>query len=133
MMTVSDSERYLFEAVRNGAAGYLTAAITPTGVDVPSVAQASNTLLSEITTKLSCRLAPGQDPDRALETLRDHLLTNAPWGAEVEVQLGERNAAWVMEPHGPAWEAAAAAVLRKSRRMTDEDDDSLEASASGGA
>jgi cysteinylglycine-S-conjugate dipeptidase len=84
--------------------------ITPTGMDVPSVAEASNTLLSEVTTKLSCRLAPGQDPDRALEVLRDHLVANAPWGAEVEVRFGERNRAWVMEPGGPAWDAAAAAM-----------------------
>jgi acetylornithine deacetylase/succinyl-diaminopimelate desuccinylase-like protein len=84
--------------------------ITPTGMDLPSVAEASNTLLSEVTTKLSCRLAPGQDPDRAVAVLRDHLLANAPWGAEVEVRLGERNAAWVTEPSGPAWEAAVAAM-----------------------
>ncbi len=84
--------------------------ITPTGMDVPSVAQASNTLLSEVTVKLSCRLAPGQDPDRAVECLRAHLSTAAPWGAEVEVRLGERNRAWAMEPGGPAWDAAVAAM-----------------------
>jgi cysteinylglycine-S-conjugate dipeptidase len=89
---------------------WMAPSITPVAMDVPSLAQASNTLLSEITTKLSCRLAPGQDPDRALAALRDHLHANAPWGAEVEVELGERNAAWVMEPTGPAWDAAVAAM-----------------------
>jgi cysteinylglycine-S-conjugate dipeptidase len=84
--------------------------ITPTGMDVPPVAQASNTLLAEVRTKLSCRLAPGQDPDRAMTRLRDHLEAAAPWGAEVDVHLGERNAAWVTQPAGPAWEAATAAL-----------------------
>jgi cysteinylglycine-S-conjugate dipeptidase len=89
---------------------WMAPSITPIAMDVPSVAQASNTLLSQVTTKLSCRLAPGQDPDRALAALRDHLYAHAPWGAEVEVELGERNPAWVMEPAGPAWEAAVAAM-----------------------
>jgi cysteinylglycine-S-conjugate dipeptidase len=84
--------------------------ITPTGMDVPGVGDASNTLLSEVRTKLSCRLAPGMDPDRALETLRRHLEGRAPWGAQVEVELGERNAAWVTEPGGDAWDAAVAAM-----------------------
>jgi cysteinylglycine-S-conjugate dipeptidase len=84
--------------------------ITPIGMDVPSVAEASNTLLSQVSTVLSCRLAPGQDPDRALASLRDHLVAHAPWGLDVEVELGERNRAWVTEPGGPAWEAATAAM-----------------------
>ncbi|MCC5949678.1 MAG: M20/M25/M40 family metallo-hydrolase [Nitriliruptoraceae bacterium] len=84
--------------------------ITPTGIDAPRVAEASNTLLSEVRVKLSCRFAPGQDPDRALQALRDHLETHVPWGLELEVTLGERNPAWVTEPSGPAWDAAVAAM-----------------------
>ena len=60
--------------------------------------------------KLSCRLAPGQDPDRAVAVLTDHLHAHTPWGLEVEVTTGERNAAWVTEPGGPAWDAAVAAM-----------------------
>jgi cysteinylglycine-S-conjugate dipeptidase len=84
--------------------------ITPVGMDVPAVAEASNTLLSAVRTKLSVRLAPGQDPERATEALADHLRAAAPFGAEVEVAVGERNPAWVMEPGGPAWDAAVAAM-----------------------
>ena len=84
--------------------------ITPTGMDLPGVGEASNTLLSRVDAKLSCRLAPGQDPDRAMHALRDHLMAHAPWGLHVEVSLGERNAAWVMEPGGPAWDAALGAM-----------------------
>jgi cysteinylglycine-S-conjugate dipeptidase len=84
--------------------------ITPTGVDAPRVAEASNTLLSEVRVKLSCRFAPGQDPQRALGVLRDHLVGAAPFGLDVEVAFGEHNAAWMIEPGGPAWDAAVAAM-----------------------
>lgn len=84
--------------------------ITPTGMDLPTVEEASNTLLSRVRVKLSCRLAPGQDPDRALGALRDHLFAEAPWGMHVDVELGERNAAWTTDPGGPAWDAAVAAM-----------------------
>ena len=101
---VGDPDRTLLERM------WMQPTITPTGMDVPPVAQASNTLLSRATTKLSCRLAPGQDPDRVMAALRDHLLDAAPWGVEVEVDLGERNGAWMMEPAGPAWDAAVTAL-----------------------
>jgi cysteinylglycine-S-conjugate dipeptidase len=101
---VGDPDHTLLERL------WMQPTITPTGMDVPAVAEASNTLLSEVTTKLSCRLAPGQDPDRAMGVLRDHLLASAPWGLTIEVELGERNAAWVMEPGGGAWDAAVAAM-----------------------
>ena len=101
---VGDERRSLLERI------WMQPTITPTGMDVPGVGQASNTLLARVDTKLSCRLAPGQDPDRAMAALRDHLLAHAPWGLHVEVSLGERNAAWVMEPGGPAWEAAVTAM-----------------------
>ncbi len=89
---------------------WLRPTITPTGMDVTPVAQASNTLLSDVTAKLSCRLAPGQDPDRALEALADHLVAHAPFGAQVDVEIGTSNPAWLMEPEGPAWSAAVAAM-----------------------
>jgi cysteinylglycine-S-conjugate dipeptidase len=84
--------------------------VTPIGMDVPRVADSSNTLLSEVRTKLSCRLAPGQDPERVLAALRDHLVTQVPWGLHVDVEFGERNPAWVMEPAGEAWDAGVAAM-----------------------
>ena len=83
--------------------------ITPTGMDVPDVVHASNTLLSEVTAKLSCRLAPGQDPHRVAAALEAHLQAHAPFGCEISWELGETAAAWVMNPSGPTWEAGVAA------------------------
>jgi len=83
--------------------------ITPTGMDVPDVMHASNTLLSEVRAKLSCRLAPGQDPDRVATALEEHLRKHAPWGLEVSFERGEAGPAWVTEPAGAAWDAGVAA------------------------
>ncbi len=84
--------------------------ITPIGMDVPSTTAAGNTLLAEVTTKLSCRFAPGMDPIRSLDALTAHLETHAPFGARVEVTRGHHNAAWTAEPDGPAFSAAARAM-----------------------
>jgi acetylornithine deacetylase/succinyl-diaminopimelate desuccinylase-like protein len=59
-------------------------AITVIGLDVPSVAMASNTLLPQVSAYISMRIASGQDPDEALELLRDHLKANIPFGAILE-------------------------------------------------
>jgi len=101
---VGDDRRTLLERL------WMRPTITPIGLDAPAVDAASNTLLAEVRAKLSCRLAPGQDPERTLSALRDHLVAHVPWGLDVEVTFGERNAAWVTEPGGPAWDAAVAAM-----------------------
>jgi cysteinylglycine-S-conjugate dipeptidase len=101
---IGDERRSLLERT------WFRPTITPVGIDAPSVAEASNTLLARADAKLSVRLAPGQDPQRAVATLADHLRTHVPFGLDVEVQVGESAPAWVTEPAGPAWEAAEAAM-----------------------
>jgi len=67
-------------------------AITVTGIDVPSVVNASNTLTPSIRAKVSVRIAPGQRAEDAFAAVRAHLEANAPWGAELafdEISLGE--------------------------------------------
>lgn len=59
-------------------------AITVIGLDMPSVAMASNTLLPQVSAFISMRIAPGQDPKEALGLLRDHLRANVPFGAVLE-------------------------------------------------
>ena len=101
---IGDDTRTLWERV------WMQPTITPIGVDAPKVREASNTLLSTVRAKLSLRFAPGQDPAAALEKVAAHLRAHTPWGLHCEVELGERNAAWVTEPDGPAWDAATAAM-----------------------
>jgi acetylornithine deacetylase/succinyl-diaminopimelate desuccinylase-like protein len=66
-------------------------AITITGVDAPTVEQASNTLLPTVTVKVSARVAPGQSASSAFEAIERHIAANAPFGATVtidDVDLG---------------------------------------------
>jgi len=60
-------------------------AITVTGIDAPTVVNASNTLSPSITVKISARVAPGQTGDDAFLALEKHLLDNAPFGAHLEI------------------------------------------------
>jgi acetylornithine deacetylase/succinyl-diaminopimelate desuccinylase-like protein len=59
-------------------------AITITGIDAPSVVNASNTLSPSVTVKLSARIAPGQLASDALAALQSHLTENAPFGAHLD-------------------------------------------------
>ncbi len=85
----------VLDGVRLAGTGPLTARLwtRPTiaviGLDAPRVATASNTIAPRATAKLSLRIAPGQDPARALAALKEHLVGNAPFGARVTVKDGE--------------------------------------------
>lgn len=59
-------------------------AITVTGIDAPSVVNASNTLVPAVTLKISVRVAPGQSARDAFAAVKAHLESNAPWGAHLE-------------------------------------------------
>jgi acetylornithine deacetylase/succinyl-diaminopimelate desuccinylase-like protein len=66
-------------------------AISITGIDAPSVQNASNTLIPSVTVKISVRIAPGQSAEDAFAHIERHLRTTAPWGAQLEfgkVDLG---------------------------------------------
>ena len=66
--------------------------ITVIGIDAMSVAMSSNTLLPSVKSKISMRIAPGQEPNQALALLRAHLESHVPFGAKLsygEVELGK--------------------------------------------
>jgi acetylornithine deacetylase/succinyl-diaminopimelate desuccinylase-like protein len=58
--------------------------ITVTGIDAPSVANASNTLSPEISVVISARVAPGQVARDAYAAIERHLREHAPFGAQLE-------------------------------------------------
>ena len=65
--------------------------ITVIGIDNPSVSDSSNTLQAKSRCKISARIAPNDDPASALQALKDHIVENVSFGAEVEfgeVELG---------------------------------------------
>ncbi|QDZ13691.1 dipeptidase [Humibacter ginsenosidimutans] len=59
--------------------------VTVTGIDAPSVANASNTLLPKAAVRISARIAPGQTASEAFVALEKHLRENVPFGAHIEI------------------------------------------------
>ena len=86
--------------------------LTVTGIDVPDVASASNTLLPSVRAKFTMRIPPGQDPRAAFEALRAHLLADVPYGARVEVTLGEAGSPFAGNVDGPVYATARWALER---------------------
>lgn len=77
-------------------------ALSIIGIDVPSVAMSSNTMLPAARAKFSLRLAPGQDPAAALEAVKAHVAANAPFGAQVGVTAGEQGQAFSTDTNADA-------------------------------
>jgi acetylornithine deacetylase/succinyl-diaminopimelate desuccinylase-like protein len=85
-------------------------ALTITGIDAPTVQNASNTLVPSVTVKLSMRLAPGQSPQLALAALEKHLRDNAPFGAQLEISDVDRGAPFLVDTSGRAVTEATEAM-----------------------
>jgi cysteinylglycine-S-conjugate dipeptidase len=80
------------------------------GLDAPPVATSSNTIVPSARARISVRLAPGQDPERARMLLCGWLAEQVPWGLEVTVTPGAAAGAFVCDPSvEPARSAFAAA------------------------
>jgi cysteinylglycine-S-conjugate dipeptidase len=84
--------------------------ITVTGLDAPAVKAASNTLLPVARAKVSFRVAPGDDADRASDALAAHLRAHAPWGAHVTVTPGATAAPFTVRTSGHAYQTARQAL-----------------------
>ena len=87
-------------------------AVSVIALDATSVAKASNTLAPSARAKISLRVAPGDDAERALEALTRHLESRAPWGAHVEVTAGDTGQPSTIPFEGPIADAAFAAFER---------------------
>ncbi len=81
-------------------------AITITGIDAPSVANASNTLLPTVSVRISARVAPGQEASDAYEALAAHLYANAPFGAHILIDDVDQGSPFLVDTSG--WAVAEA-------------------------
>ena len=110
------AEAGMLDGVRLTGTGGLTArlwagpAIAVVGIDAPSVAAASNTLVPVARAKVSMRVAPGDDAAAACDALTAHLKAHAPWGAHVSVQPGAVAAPFTARSGGRAYRAARSAL-----------------------
>jgi len=69
-------------------------ALSVIGMDVPTVDQSSNTLIPQTRFKVSMRLAPGQDPAKALQALEAHVRGVDLRGAQVDFKAKEAGNAY---------------------------------------
>jgi cysteinylglycine-S-conjugate dipeptidase len=97
------------EAIGDGALTerlWTRPSISVLGVDAPRIRDAGNVLVPAARAKVSLRLAPGEDPERAMGALVRHLESNAPWGARVSVTPGAAAWPFAVEARGPVFDAA---------------------------
>ncbi|TWX40844.1 dipeptidase [Frigoribacterium sp. ACAM 257] len=84
--------------------------ITVTGIDAPSVANASNTLSPEVSVRISARIAPGQAASEAYTAIEAHLREHAPFGAHVEIDDVDEGDPFLVDTSGWALAEATAAM-----------------------
>lgn len=74
--------------------------ITVTGIDAPSVANASNTLAPSVSVRISARVAPGQTANDAFDALERHCRAHAPFGATVVIDDIDRGDPFLVNTSG---------------------------------
>lgn len=95
-------------------------AISVLAVDAPPLGEAINQLVPVARAKVSLRIAPGDDPDRAMEALATHLESHVEWGAEVTVTPGARGEAFAGNTDGHTYDVFRTAFSEAWGRDTAE-------------
>lgn len=80
-------------------------AISILGIDAPDVADAAHQLVPSARARISVRLAPGDDAQRAFVALEKHLYSHAPWGADVSIIHDHHSEPYYIDTSGSAFEA----------------------------
>ncbi|NLF90288.1 MAG: peptidase dimerization domain-containing protein, partial [Corynebacterium marinum] len=77
-------------------------AVTVTGFTSTPVAEAVNAVPATAAAQLNLRVPPGMDTVEVVEKLEKHLKSRAPWGAHVDVQIGDISNPFATDVGGPA-------------------------------
>ena len=85
-------------------------ALTVTGIDAPTVDNASNTLTPAVTVRLSTRIAPGQSAVEAAAAIEAHLHEHAPFGAVLEIDDVDTGEPFLVDTSGWAVTEARSAM-----------------------
>jgi acetylornithine deacetylase/succinyl-diaminopimelate desuccinylase-like protein len=80
-------------------------AIAVLGIDAPPVTGAAHKIVPSCQASISVRLAPGDDAGRAFGAIREHLLSHAPWDAEVTVTRDHQGEPFAIDSAGPVFDA----------------------------
>lgn len=84
--------------------------ITITGIDAPSVKNASNTLTPQVSVVISARVAPGQEAKAAFEAVKAHLEQHAPFGAQLSFRDVDFGSPFLVDTSGWAVDQARVAL-----------------------
>ncbi len=85
-------------------------AISVLAIDAPPVVEAINQLIPVARAKVGVRLAPGDDPARAMDALVAHLEAHAPWGVRLAVTRGAAARPFALATTGPVYDAFRAGL-----------------------
>jgi cysteinylglycine-S-conjugate dipeptidase len=80
--------------------------ITVTGMDIPNIRNASNTLVPSVRVRISARVAPGQTWQEAFAAIEAHLLSHVPFGAEISIEDLDSGNPFLVDSSGWAAEDA---------------------------
>jgi acetylornithine deacetylase/succinyl-diaminopimelate desuccinylase-like protein len=80
-------------------------AISVVAIDAPPLHEAISQLVPVARAKINMRIAPGDDPHRAMDALVRHLEVNVEWGAAVTVTPGATGRAFSLDATGRAYDA----------------------------
>ena len=84
--------------------------ISVLAIDAPAISHAVNQIVPTARAKVSMRIAPGQDPERAMAALVAHLESAVPWGTQVTITPGASEKAFEFDTNGPATQMFAEAL-----------------------
>lgn len=85
-------------------------AVTVLGIDCPPVVGSAAAVPASVRARVSLRVPPGTDSDKALAALTEHLHAATPWGARVSVDTEAVGRPFEARTDGPAYTALAAAM-----------------------
>jgi acetylornithine deacetylase/succinyl-diaminopimelate desuccinylase-like protein len=85
-------------------------ALAVIGLEGMPLAGAANQLMAQARARVSLRLAPGQDPERARDLLVAFLRREPPFGIDLEIEADVAVPGWRTRAEGPAFEAARRAL-----------------------
>jgi len=78
--------------------------------EAPTVDEVSNQVVHTARAVVGLRMAPGEDYQRAVANVGEHLLAAAPWGVRVTIDAVEPGAGYIVDASTPTYQAAKSAL-----------------------
>jgi acetylornithine deacetylase/succinyl-diaminopimelate desuccinylase-like protein len=78
--------------------------------EAPGVDEVSNQIVHTARAVVGLRMAPGEDHQRAVAMLSEHLRAAAPWGVRVTIDAAEPGAGYIVDASTPTFQAAMSAL-----------------------